>query len=339
MKNNRRILICFASTFLISFSVVQGQAQSPSAQNRSTITGYVSNPQRNPVSQIPVELINEVNRVIGRTKTDGSGRFFFNGVGSGRFSIRVLPFGTDLEEQTQEIEISGVSARGLPIPENVQIDFSLHLRKNSASVAGRVLFAQEIPEEAKKLYENAVSDLEDKRAAPGIEGLQKAVKIFPTYYLALERLGLEYINQRKYEDAQKVFSQAVTVNPRSFSCWYGLSYANYSMQRPEAAIEAAKQALALDRKSVTTLFLLGVSQRQIKRYEEAEQTLMQAKKLDKGKTPDIYWNLALLYAHNLKRFNDAANELELYLKADPNAPNSESVKKLIKQFREKFGNN
>ena len=124
------------------------------------------------------------------------------------------------------------------------------------------------------------------------------------------------------------------VNSRSFNSWYALSYANYALKQPEAAIEAAKNAVSLNSSSVDALLFLGISQRQAKQYEEAQKSYKQAEKLSKGNSPDVHWHLALLYAHNFKRYKDAADELELYLKTRPDAPNAEAVKKLIKQFRE-----
>jgi len=63
--------------------------------------------------------------------------------------------------------------------------------------------------------------------------------------------------------------------------------------------------------------------------------MVRAKDLDKGHTPDINWNLALLYAHNLQQYGKAADELELFLKATPNNPDTANIKKLIANFREK----
>ncbi len=152
--------------------------------------------------------------------------------------------------------------------------------------------------------------------------------------MALETLGLIYVKQQKYEKALDILSRAVEVNARSFSSWYGLSYANYALQQSEAAVEAAQKAVSLNGNSGDVLLLLGVSQRQARHYQEAEKSLKQADKLTNGESPDVHWNLALLYAHNLNRNNDAANELELYLKANPDTPARENVKKLIKRFRE-----
>ena len=335
MRNKGRIGICLASVFLAPFLIVQGQTQE-SALSRSTISGFVFDPERRPLGEIKVELLNDVNNVVQRTKTTGSGRFFFRAVSQGRFQIRVLPLGTNYEEQTQEVELYGIGASGRPIADNIQKDFYLRLRKpsSSSSTGNGAIFVQEIPEEAKTIYQKALSDLESNRVEAGVEGLEKALKLFPTYYLALEKLGLVYTTQEKYDKALDVFGKAVEVHSRSFNGWYGLSYAHYALKQSEAAVEAAQKAVSLNSNSEDALLFLGLSLRQAKRYEEAEKPLKQADKITKGASPDVHWNLALLYAHNLNRYKDAANELELYLRTSPGTPHADNIKKLIKKYRE-----
>jgi tetratricopeptide (TPR) repeat protein len=261
-------------------------------------------------------------------RTDGSGRFVFRGVSQGRFQVRVLALGTVYEEQTQEVDTTGRPSR-----DTIQKDFYLRL-KNSGSGPAGVIFAQEIPQEAKTMYQRAVADLERNRLEDGVAGLESALKIFPDYYLALERLGLTHLTQQKFAKAVEVFSKAVAVNPRSFNGWYGLSCAHYALNKSDAAVAAAQKAVTLNSNSVDALLILGISLRQAKRYDEAEKPLKQADKISKGLNPDVHWHLALLYAKNLNRFSDAANELELYLKTTPDTSQTENIKKLIKKYRE-----
>lgn len=305
-----------------------------SAQTRSTISGYVFGPQRSPVGQVPVELRDDVNGVVGRARTDGSGHFIFFGVPNGRFSVTVLPLGTNLEGQSQEVEIAGIGARGQPVPQTAQVDFYLRRTKAAELAENSVVFAQEVPDTAKRAYESAVSDLESQRTEQGVVELKRAVEIFPTYFLALQRLGAEQLKREEYEEAKKSFVTALSVNQRSFLCWYGLTYANFVLKKWKDVLESSEKVLELDKNSINTLLMLGISQRNLQRYPEAERSLLRAKKIDEGKTPDIYWNLALLYAYNLKKYQDAADALELYLKANPSIPDTTNIKKLIKQFRE-----
>lgn len=326
MRKKSLIAALVVSVLLISLFAVQAAGQIPGTGN--TITGFVFDPHRRPVSQIHVELINDVNSTVQRLRTDASGRFVFRGVLQGRFQVRVLPLGTIYQDQTQEVDTSGRPAR-----ETIQIDFYLRVRKLDLATTG-VIFAQEIPAEAKTIYQRAVADLERDRLADGVAGLESALKIFPDYYLALERLGLIHITQQQYDKAVGVFRKAVVVNPRSFNGWYGLSVSHYELKQTDAAVEAAQKAVTLNSNSADALLALGVSLRQAKRYEEAEKPLKQADKITKGLSPDVHWNLALLYAKNLNRFNDAANELELYLKTTPDTTQTDKIKKLIKLYRE-----
>lgn len=307
------------------------------SQNRNSITGFVFDARRNPVPQIYVEVMNEVNQVLQRTRTDGSGRFLFGGLSSGRFSVRVLPYGTDLEEQTQEVEIINFVRPGSSTSESAQKDFYLRVRRTGGTnptITGTI-FVQEIPAEAIKSYDKAVADFESGRQEAAMEGLLKAVKIFPEYFSALERLGREYIKQQKYDYAQAAFLKAVSVNGRGFNSWYGLSFACYALKQSETAVEAAQNALKLQPTSVEATLILGISFRQAKRYEEAEKSLLQAKKISKNTSADAHWNLALLYNHNLKRYQEAAAELEKYLELQPNDPRANDLKKLIAELRKK----
>lgn len=308
------------------------------AQNRNTIGGHIFDSQRRPIGQIYVELQNEVYSTLTRTKTDGSGRYFFSNLSAGRFYIRVLPYGTNFEEQTQEVEIV-TSVAGRSVSENAQKDFYLRERRdgtNSPTITGTV-FVQDVPQKAQEAYKNAIAKFDAKQSEAGVKELQNALKIFPDYFLALEKLGSEFIKFQMYLEAQVIYQKAVAVNPRSFGCWHGLSFASYGLNQAKEAVEAAENAVSLNPQSVEATLLLGISERQAKQYEKAEKSLKRADKLAKGKSADVHWNLALLYAHNLNRYSDAADELELYLKVQPSAQNAEAVKKLIKQFREKGG--
>lgn len=315
---------------------------SAQAQSRNTISGIVFDNLNRPVGQIEVELQDDLYRTLFRAKTNGSGRYIFSGMSPGRFYIRVLPFGTNLEPQTQEVEIVNFfrqSSSGATVASgsaNEQKDFYLRLKKeaNLTPTVNEVIFVQDVPEDAKKAYEKAIDDLNNKKQKSAITELQRALNIFPDYFLALEALGREYINQNEYEKAGNIFGRAVKINSKSVFSWYGLSYINYALKKFDAAVEAGAQTITLNKTFPDAFIVLGQSLRALKRYHEAEESFLSAKKITSN-NPNVHWNLALLYAHNLNRYNDAANELELFLKADPKNPNAENIKKLIKQFRSK----
>lgn len=306
-------------------------------QNRSTISGFIYDPEHRPVAQIYVELTNEVNNVLGRVRTDSSGRFFFSGLSSGRFTLRVLPLDRDFESQSEDVEVAGIGVLGRPLADNVQKDIHLKYRKrnNELEQVTGIIFAQPVPEESQIAYKKALSAIEKKDTPTAISELQKALAIFPDYLVALEKLGTLQLAGNNYEEAVQIFKKAISIYDRSFTSWYGLGYAEFALKRfPDASISLAR-SVELKGDSMGGQFLLGVTYRALKEYSKAETALLKAIKAAGEDDSDIRWEIALLYANNMQRFGEAADNLEVFLKRNPDAPNRDAVRKLIRQFREK----
>jgi tetratricopeptide (TPR) repeat protein len=327
------------SAFVMAFNfTAYGQGNS--------ISGFVFGLNRQPLENIEVELLDDLNRSSERQRTTASGFFSFNRLAAGRFNVRVLPFGTDYEEQIKSVEIVNISrttsqAGGMTTGgfANEQVDFNLKLRKGATGATGAV-FVQQVPAEAKKLYEKAVADLKDKKEKEGLQGLKAALEIFPDYFVALERLGKEYIQKgaagkQYYEAAQILLTKAVLINPRGYDSWYGLAYSLYSLNKYDEASAAIKKAIEIYPTWSEALLLSGVLLRQDKKFEEAEKAFIKAKENARVAIPDIHWQLALLYGNDMKRYADAAKELKLFLKAQPDSKNAEQIKKLIADFEAK----
>lgn len=301
----------------------------------SRIQGQVMDSTRRPIAEAYVELLNDVETVVRRTRTDGGGSYFFGNLIAGRYVVRVRPFGTNFEEQAQEVEINTFIG-GRQVADSQIRDFYLRAKKSasdSPTGAPGVLFAQDVPANAKRAYDKAVSEIEAKKVDAGINELRNAVAIFPDYFFALNLLGIELLKQQKFGDAVPFLERAVAVNDKSGSSWYGLAFSYYVLNQIPKAIDAANKAANFSPESSDVALILGLSLRKEQKYDEAEKALVRAKKLSLGKSPDVLWNLALVYAHDLKKFKEAANELESYLKLKPDHPDKELIRKLIVQYR------
>lgn len=307
------------------------------AQFGNSINGSVFGSNRRPLDSINIELLNEYNSTIARTRTNGSGRYFFNGLSSGRFVIVVLPFGTEYEEQRQEVEIQNINLGGRTFgAANEQRDFYLKVRKNAQPLTNEVVFAQEVPENAKKLYEKAIDALDNKKQKEGFEALKAALEIYPKYFAALERLGREYVQLGHYEAARILLTLAVEVNPRSYRSWHGLAYSQYMQKMLNDSLTSVNKAVELNPTWHEGLILSGVILRQLGRFADAEKQLIKSK--ESYETAEVHWQLGVLYANNMKRYKDAVRELKAYLKLAPNAKNAEEVKKTIKELETKPDN-
>lgn len=320
----------------IVFSAVGTRAQGLSG---STISGFVFDETRRPMSQVLVELRNEYNSVIRRTRTQTSGQYSFTGLGQGRFVVYVLPLGTGYGEASADVEISGIGVRGRQLSDNIQQDIYLRPRKVRPTENGgkpAVVFAQEVPPQAQKLYESGSQDIDRQKLDTGVRDLEAAIAEFPTYFLALQKLGYVRLAQKEFKAAEALFQKALAVNPQSYESLYGLGASQFSLGENKPALATLEKAAVARPDSFESNLLLGMARRQDGQYPDAEKSFKQAlKAADDTNEADVHWNLALLYAHNMNRYGDAAKELEQFLKLSPDAPNKESIKKLIKDFKDK----
>jgi tetratricopeptide (TPR) repeat protein len=109
--------------------------------------------------------------------------------------------------------------------------------------------------------------------------------------------------------------------------------AQYNLKQLPEAVESIRRAITLNQGSVNANLWLGMLLRQTDKLDEAETYLKQADKLAESKSPDAHWQLALLF-NQLKRYREAADELELFLKTQPDSKDTELIKKLIQRFRQ-----
>lgn len=305
----------------------------------STISGIVYDNYRNPLIEVDVELLDDYYRLQNRVRTDGSGRYEFDGLSDGRYTIRVLPFNYDLQDLSYPIEINTINIKGTQGVTFINQDFYLAPKKGGLVEAELgVIFAQDIPSEAKKLYENGVNDLSKKRKDEGMAELRKAIDIFPAYYLALHRLGKELFVKGEYGEAAQRFIKAIEVNSKSATSLYylGSCLNKLGTQYNKAAIAALNQAYILAPSSTQVLYVLGKVEREEGDFTNAEKYLLLAKKSSKVPVPEIHSELAQLYANDLKKFDEAADELESYMKASKlSGEQSKKLKKTISDLREK----
>lgn len=305
----------------------------------STISGTIYDKQRNPLPNIEIELLNDYYQTVGRTQSDGSGRYQFNGLRDGRYSVRVYAFRYDLEDQTIPQEINTQNIRGGEGSGYFLVDFYLLPKKGGIAESELgVVFAQEVPSDAKKLYNKAMDEFSKKRTDEGIMTLNEAIKIYPDYFLALYRIGKELWIKQKYDQSVPFLFKAAEINPKSGAAFYylGSALSKLGSQYNKSAITALKQAHILAPSSIQILFALGKAERADTQFTEAEKHLLQAKKLSPNSVPELHKELAQLYANDLKKYKEAADELELYMKSSKlNGEDEKKTKKLITDLREK----
>jgi tetratricopeptide (TPR) repeat protein len=295
----------------------------------NSISGQVWDPFNRPVSDVYVELMNELYMTVSRQRIY-SGRFLFNNLRAGSYKVRVLTHGTDYLEQTQDVQIVNISAGS---SDQAFLEFRLRFdpRKitlGSGGVPVEVFVQEGIADNARKHYRKGIELLADKKDAGFIE-IEKALQISPNYFDALIRLGAENVQRKEYQKSLPYLIKAIEVNQRSFSAFYNLAYACYKLNHKNEMLDAAKAAVAIKPSSTEGQLLYGVTLRVNGTYDKAEQALLSAKSLSKKPVAEIHWQLALLY-NRVGRNKEAVIELRIYLKMQPESPsNKKEVEDLI----------
>ncbi|MCS6874677.1 MAG: carboxypeptidase regulatory-like domain-containing protein [Pyrinomonadaceae bacterium] len=288
------------------------------AHAAGNLSGFITDKKGRGLPDIDVELLDEFQRSFynRRTKTDAAGAYHFFNLPDGIYYVKALGYKYDLEDQTQMIEIYTRNVRGGEGFGVFTLDFVLLPRKGSIEEAeAKVIFAQEVPSEARKKYEKAMEALKKRQRDVAITNLFEALQIFPNYLLALQQIGQEMFFLKKYKEAAGYFLKAIEVNPKSTFSLYYLGYSLHMLGKEynKSALTALYEAYKMAPSSVQILYLLGKIEREKQNYQKAEEHLLKAKKLSKQTYPEIQKELVQLYANDLRKYKEAAEELELYL--------------------------
>jgi tetratricopeptide (TPR) repeat protein len=307
------------------------------AQTSNTIMGTVFDTSRRPISDLWVEVLDEANEQLGKTRTDAVGRYTFSRLSPGTFLVRVASDGIHIS-QTQRVQL--IPSAGSSGSHIETVDFYLKSYAETADTPERpagFLFAQEVPEPARNAYQEAVQLLNTDLDA-GLKKLDEAISIFPDYYAALARYGFELVKSGRYDPAIPLLTKAVQVNPKGQDSLYALGVAEYQLKMlPESAETLAKMVdLAPESPNASyARYYLGMALVKTGKPGQAEPHLRKAYERGGEQIPsDVHMALAQIYG-NSKRYREAADQLELFLKEVPDARDKEKIQGLIKQLRAK----
>ena len=328
---NHRIILgfCIAACLFAA-------AQITSAQTVYEVEGTVYGPDSKVMPNVTVTLQNHAGAQIDQDITKTDGRYRFAGVLAGTYYISVKSSEPDLQQLLQKIELinTGVSVTNYS---KERFDFSLNRRTVSerSPVAGTV-FAQAVPPDAEKEYLSALTNISKGEREAAIEKLNRAIQLFPTYFVALQQLGFLYIDTEKDQLAIEPLMKSLQINSKSAQSHLGLGMAYVNLDQPKEAIKELNEALAIDRRDFRCYLYLGMALINTGKLDEAEKSLKEAYSLGgptRARTAHLY--LASIYSTR-KEYQKAIAELETYLRENPKATNAPKIREAIAKMKAKL---
>src|SRR5512138_16455 len=173
------------------------------------VEGTNYGPDGKGMANVVLSLQNHAGVQIDQDITKSDGRYHFAGVITGTYYLSVKPPDQSVQTVVQKIELinSGVSISNFS---KERFDFSLKSLTRSL-VPPATIFAQVAPPDAEKAYQTALGNISKDDKESAVKDLKRALEIFPNYFLALQQLGLLYIDLEKDEEAIKPLNKAIQV--------------------------------------------------------------------------------------------------------------------------------
>jgi TolA-binding protein len=253
---------------------------------------------------------------------DQDGVFRFQGLVPGDYTV-VVDAGPEFEKAREPVGIyTGTSGKV------VQVTIQLQPKISSSNP----LFAG-VPSNALNLYQKGMAAAKKNDSKAAVESLSAAVAAHPTFAIALNDLGGQYMHMKQWDKAAETYDALVKLKPNDAVVYQNLGIAEYNEKKYEGAESHFRKAIELKSAGPTAHYYLGLIFISTKRYAEAVPEF-EATIANGGE------NLALAHKYlgglwmNSKT-QEAADELEKYVKLDPKASDVDKIKGTIKELRSK----
>jgi Flp pilus assembly protein TadD len=263
------------------------------------------------------------------TASDEYGNFVFRGVPSGEYTI-VIDREKDFEPYVQNVSV--IQPRGMP-PQIYNLSVRLVPKSVTPTKPG-VINAElaNVPKNALVHYNKAAELAKNKDQLQAIEELKLAIKEYPSFAIALNELGVQYLRLNKLEEADQAFQDTLKIEPSSVPALVNRGIANVLMKRYGEAVPILRKAIAKDESSAVGHYFLGQAMANLGLFADAEKELQRALQLGNDEMNEARRLLAIIYTNRGDK-KLAADELEAYLKLAPNASDADQLRSKILELR------
>jgi len=320
------------------------------------IQGTIYNSAGKGIPDVWVELLDDAYGLVTRVRTDQLGRYSFRNLPfENDYIIRVLTDGVHIgQERRVEVGMDTATAH-----ESTDFYLKSHAELEAARQpspkkqpkptqgatlqpnppipsAANEFFVQEVPATARATYDEGLRLLETN-AANGRQKLKEAIALFPDYFAALERYGVESVKAGEWQVGAEAVSRAIAINPRSHVSYYALGVAQFQLKQFPETIGTIRQMLLIAPDSPNAPFAryyLGIALVRTGKPAEAEPELRLSKQGGTQIPSDVHLALAQIFS-NTKRYAEAADEIEQLLQQEPTRSDAQSLRQLITQLRAK----
>lgn len=305
------------------------------AQTYYEVRGVVYGPDSKPVANVLVSLENNSRARIGQVITNSDGNYVFSGIVAGVYYLLVKPDESKFHAIYQQIELINTSVGGNSFSME-RVDFTLKPTSRIEALPVRAVFVQDVPPQAEREYLDGVKSLKKGDKNQAVVHFKKAIDFFPDYFLALQQLGLHFLENELYQEAVDPLRKAIRVNSKGAEAHLGLGMAYVNLDQLKEAIDELNIARMQDSRSFRPHLYLGIAWIGTGDLDKAEDSLKQALALGgpvQARAAHLY--LASIYDRR-KEHKQAIAALEAYLRDNPKANNAAKIREAIQKLKAKL---
>jgi len=242
--------------------------------------------------------------------------------------------GTDYEVANEAVQLIDSGMRN-GAGQTVVVQINLKLKGSPSAQPGLVNSTlSRIPQPARDLYQQALASSQAGNHKQAVDQLKKAILTAPEFVLALNELGMQYLQLNELDHAAESLSAALKQAPEEFipRLNYGLvllQQKKYAAAETELRKAIAKEELSAPAHEYRGRALIGLQQ-----LESAEKELLRALALGGEQAASTHRYLGAVY---MQMGNDAKAiaELEEYLRLQPKVKDADQIRQIIKDLSAK----
>lgn len=315
------------------------------AQNGNAIRGKVVSDTGRQVDHVVIYLEDANGSLVGQTVTNSEGDFEFTGLPGLAYVVLIKE--VDYEPVRERLEFAVKPDADQP-GERRYLSISLTPKVRPLPRASGTVFAQSVPPAARAAYDEGAQLARAGRSADAIAAYRKAIAAFPDYFDAHFALGNELANAGQVDDSMRELDRAREINPkdaRVYAAFGSLLVKQHKLAVAAAAFgEAgrlsptepqyplARATVLIDQASLIDPTRPDTAKVRSALLDEASRDLDRAFSVSGRALVAVHLQRARMYERRGDR-KAAADELEVYLQASPNAPNAAAIRESIGKLR------
>jgi Flp pilus assembly protein TadD len=300
--------------------------------NRFGITGAITGEaDHKPIAGAQVVLNSAGGSVVNTVTAGSDGRYLFENVAVGRYTIVFSAPGYDTVRQEVAI-LSGASTLDVTLRKTLEKQAGDDATENA--VSAREL---SLPSKAQDALAKGKDHLYQQHDAAGsLPYFHKVLEISPDFYEAYYHEGIAYGFQKQTVDAEEAFRKAIAGGKGHFAdpC-FALASILIDQKQLGDAKQLADEGLQAQPDDWRGYYELTRIYLMLGQYKDAEKNGIEASKR-KADFPGLYLMLANIHMQ-LRDNESVLADVNTFLKLDPSGPNSEQARAIKSQVERALG--